>query len=92
MNGTGAPIDVDSAADKLDDLKIADKATNGPSSTKPPQESSRPPPAAPESSKEAAKADEDEDTEDESARQQRENELQRVNDELAQEDPRYVSL
>lgn len=87
---TGAAPDVDSAAEQVEDLKIADKATNGPSSIKPPQESSRPPPAASESSKEAAKAEEDEDAEDDSARQQRELELQQLNEELAKEDPRHV--
>ena len=92
LTKTGAAVDVDSAADKLDDFKMTDKATNGLSSAKPPQESSRPPPAAPESSKGAAKAEEDEDTEDESARQQRELVLQQVNEELAKEDPRHAIL
>ena len=65
---------------------MSDDATNGLSSAKPPQQQSgRPPPAAPDHSKEE---DEDE-KEDESARQQRELELQQLNDELAKEDPRY---
>ena len=87
---TAAADEIDTAAEQVESLKIADKATNGPSSIEPPQESSRPPPAAAESCKDPVKADDDEDAEDESERQQRDLELQHLNDELAKEDPRQA--
>lgn len=81
-HGTGPSADA--AADQVDNLKIADKATNGPEPVKAPSQSSRPPPAASDTQKD----DEEDDKEDDAARQQREKELQQLNEELAKEDPR----
>lgn len=81
--GTGSPAEA--VAERVQNLKVADKAENGPEPTKPPLQSS-PPQKAPDHQKEDE--DDDDETEDDAARQQREHELQQLNEELAEEDPR----
>ena len=79
---------VDSATEQMESIKVSDKAANGPTATKPPQESSRPPPTAPDEGRE----DGEDEVEDNTAGQEREAELQQLNEELAKEDPRCMIL
>lgn len=77
-------VAVEIATDQMADVKLADKATNGATAVKPPLATSQSPSTAPDEGKD----DEEGDNEDEIADQQREAELQQLNEELAKEDPR----